>query len=126
VWYISPHVTPVDRTQREQCQQTSEPHQGGDEQFAPLLIIKIGVHHQVAQQQDAVQSQYYRAEALYHPVVDAITSQIGDLRYHIHTPARTMATAEKMMIRRAPSRPPSRLSPISMSISRCRIPAMRS
>src|SRR5690606_25258441 len=95
------------------------------EQTVPALVAQPRIDGNVTQQKQEVDGQHDSGNPLGHPVIQTRTRKVGDIGYHIQTPARTISTTEMARTIFEPSFPPSSVSPIPRSMIRWRIPATR-
>ncbi len=113
-----PHTYPRVHTQGDQSQQAEDSHPVGREKLVPLGILQPWVRNQVPKQEQKISRKNHCRNALRHPVIQTRARKVGDVGYHIHTPARTISTADTTITIFEPSLPPSSVSPWPESMIR--------
>ena len=93
------------------------------EKTLPLLKAHIRVTDDVGANTEEPRQQDNAANPLHQPIIEARTTKTCNCSYHIHNPAMSISTTEIATVTRAPSTPPSRVSPIPASATRCFTPA---
>ena len=113
-----PHTNPRVHTQGNQRQQAEDPHPVGRKQLMPLCVLQVRIRNQVPKQEQKISRKNHCRNALCHPVIQTRARKVGDIGYHIHTPARTISTADTAITIFEPSLPPSSVSPCPVSMIR--------
>ncbi|KPW45901.1 hypothetical protein ALO88_05615 [Pseudomonas syringae pv. antirrhini] len=113
-----PHADPGVSAKGNEGQQTEDTHPVVCEQIMPLGVAQTRMKDHVPDQEYEISREHDRRYTLGHPVVEARTRKVGDVGYHIHTPARRISTTETAITILEPSLPPSSVSPTPVSMIR--------
>ncbi|RMR95123.1 hypothetical protein ALP76_05479 [Pseudomonas savastanoi pv. glycinea] len=113
-----PHADPGVSAKGNESQQTEDTHSVVCEQIMPLGVTQTRMKDHVSDQEYEISREHDRRNTLSHPVIEARTRKVGDVGYHIHTPARRISTTETAITILEPSLPPSSVSPTPESMMR--------
>ncbi len=113
-----PHADPGVSAKGNEGQETEDTHSVVSEQTMPLGVAQTRVKDHVTDQENEISREHDCGNTLSHPVIEARTRQVGDVGYHIHTPARRIRITETAITILEPSLPPSSVSPTPESMMR--------